>query len=184
MSSTPRTLRRAGALVVAGVTSLAADAALARPRAGAPAPDVRLEDAEGRAVQLQAFHGKPILIVYEDRDSSQQNQVLKDELAKLAAGDRYKSGIALAAVADVSEYDFWPARGFVKDAIREESRKQGTTIYCDWTGRLRDALQLKRGVSNVVLVGKRGQVLFAADGPLPTEDRKRLIALLRTEVEG
>lgn len=170
--------------VASSAAALATSDALAVPREGASAPNATLEDADGRVSDLKALRGKPILIVYEDRDSAKQNEPLKKELGELARGDRYKSRIALAAVADVSAWDFWPAKGFVKDAIRDESKKQGTTIYCDWTGAFRNTYKLRRGVSSVVLVGKDGRVVFAAEGPVPAEQRKRLLGLLREQVEG
>lgn len=176
-----RSLLAAGALASA---SLGAADARAVPKEGVPAPNATLEDADGRVRDLGAFRGRPILIVYEDRDSAQQNVQLKKELAELARGDRYRARVALAAVADVSAWDFWPAKGFVKDAIRDESKKQGTTIYCDWTGAFRKAYQLRRGVSSVLLVGKDGRVVFAAEGTVPAEQRRRLIQLLRGEVDG
>jgi predicted transcriptional regulator len=166
------------------VSVLAATSAFALPKEGDTAPNARVEDADGRSMELKAWKGKPILIVYEDKDSTQQNQALKDDLAKLAKGDRYKSRVALAAVADVSSYDFWPVKGFVKDAIREESKKQKTTIYCDWSGSFRATYRLRRGTSNVVLVGKDGRVLFAAEGTVSGPQRKRLIKLLREQLEG
>jgi Bacterial protein of unknown function (YtfJ_HI0045) len=172
----------AGSLVA--LSTLAGTAALASPKEGEAAPNAHLEDADGRPLDIKNLKGKPILVVYEDKDSAQQNQVLKDELSKLARGDRYKGAVALAAVADLSSYDFWPVKGFVKDAIREESKKQGTTIYCDWTGLFRSTLKLRRGVSNVVLVGKDGRVLFASEGAVPAPERKRLVSLLRDQVEG
>lgn len=177
-----RSMLAAGAL--ASSTSLLGATAVAIPKEGAPAPDASLEDADGRVRELRAFRGKPILIVYEDRDSAKQNDLLKKELAGLAQGDRYQSRVALVAVADVSAWDFWPAKGFVKDAIRDESKKQGTTIYCDWTGAFRRAYQLRRGVSSVLLVGKDGRVLFASEGPIAADQRRRLIGLLRAQVEG
>jgi Bacterial protein of unknown function (YtfJ_HI0045) len=158
--------------------------ALALPAEGEAAPNARLEDADGRELQMKTLRGRPVLIVYEDKDSAAQNQGLKDELAKLAKGDRYKRTIALAAVADVSSYDFWPVKGFVKDAIREESRKVGATIYCDWDGTFRSRYRLRRGTSSIVLVGKGGQVLFAAEGALNRDLQRKLIDLLRKEVEG
>ncbi|WP_437288760.1 YtfJ family protein [Sorangium sp. So ce406] len=164
--------------------ALISGAALALPSEGDRAPNARLEDADGRELQLKTLRGKPILIVYEDKDSATQNQAFKDALAKLAKGDRYRKTIALAAVADVSSYDFWPVKGFVKDAIREESRKVGATIYCDWDGAFRQAYRLRRGISNVILVGKNGQVLFAAEGKLKPEAQSRVLELLRKEVEG
>jgi len=178
-----RSLVAVGAVVSAG-SLLGSSSALAVPREGEAAPNARMEDADGRIAELKAFAGKPILIVYEDRDSAKQNHALKSELAELARGERYQARIALAAVADVSAWDFWPAKGMVRDAIRDESRKQGTTIYCDWTGAFRSAYQLRRGVSNVVLVGRDGRVLFAAEGVLDAASRKRLFALLKAQVEG
>ncbi|WP_237245015.1 MULTISPECIES: YtfJ family protein [Sorangium] len=170
----------------AGALSLAliSGAALALPTVGDRAPNARVEDADGRELQLKALRGKPILIMYEDKDSTAQNQALKDALAKLAKGDRYRRAMAVTAIADVSSYDFWPAKGFVKDAIREESRKVRATIYCDWDGSFREAYRLRRGISNVVLVGKSGQVLFAAEGKLKPEAQTRVLDLLRNEVEG
>jgi predicted transcriptional regulator len=138
----------------------------------------RIEDVEGREMKLAALRGKPILIVYEDKESAKQNQPLRDELSQLGKGDRYKARIALAPIADVSGYDWWPAKGFVKDAIKEESKKQNTTIYCDWDGSFRKALNLRSGVSNVVLIGRDGKVIFAAEGVLGNDARKRLIDLL------
>lgn len=177
-----RSLFTAGA--IASSASLMSAEALGVPREGEAAPNAALEDADGRVAELKAFRGKPILIMYEDRDSAKQNDALKKELGELARGDRYRSRVALAAIADVSAWDFWPAKGFVKDAIRDESRKQGTTIYCDWTGSFRKAYRLRAGMSNVVLVGKDGRVLFAAEGPIPPDQRKRLLGILREQVDG
>ena len=178
-------LRLRAAVGVAAITlsTLGSSPALALPAEGDAAPNARIEDADGRALELKAFKGKPILIVYEDKDSAGQNQLLKDALSKLAKGDRYKTAVVLAAVADVSAYDFWPVKGFVKDAIREESRKQGTTIYCDWSGAFRGAYRLRPGVSSVVLVGRDGHVLFAVEGAASAEQRQRLVSLLKAQVD-
>lgn len=178
----PRLLA-AAAVAVAFAVLTVQRAALALPAEGEKAPNASVEDADGRALEMKSLRGKPILIMYEDKDSSAQNQALKDELSKLAKGDRYKSAIALAAVADVSAYNFWPVKGFVKDAIREESQKFGTTIYCDWDASFRKKYRMREGVSSVVLVGRDGLVLFAADGALSAEKRAQLLKLLRAQVE-
>jgi predicted transcriptional regulator len=165
-------------------TALIPTSTFALVKEGASAPNAKVEDADGKVLQMQSLKGKPILIVYEDRDSSKQNQPLKDDLAKLASGDKYKKTIALAAIADVSSYDWWPAKGFVKDAIKEESKKQKTTIYCDWDGGFRKAYGIKKGVSNIILVGRDGQVLFAVEGAMSADSRKRLVSLLGEQVNG
>jgi hypothetical protein len=156
--------------------------AAALPHVGDATPSASLRDADDHVLSFSSLQGKPTLIVYEDKGSATQNQAFKDDLKRLAQGDKYQRSIALVAVADLSGYDYWPVRGFVKKAIRDESRKFGTTIYCDWGGAFRQAVGLARGRSNVVLYGKNGRVLFAREGVLSEQDRKTVIGLLRTEV--
>ena len=172
------------AVVTAGIVGavlMAGPIARALPGPGAKRPDVRLDDAWDRSLTLGRYRGMPTLVVYEDKDSAEENKVLKAELSELAKGDRYKKKIALVAVADVSSYDYWPVRGFVKDAIQAESHKQGTIIYCDWKGAVRRSLDLQKGVSNVVLYGKSDEVLFSHAGPMDKARRAELIGLLRRE---
>lgn len=166
------------------VTSLIATPVYALLAIGTEAPNARVEDADGKVLQMQSLKGKPILVMYEDRDSAKQNQPLKDELAKLGQGEKYKTQLAIAAIADLSSYDFWPAKGFAKDAIREESKKQKTTIYCDWNGGFRKAYGIKRGVSNVILVGRDGRIVFTAEGAMSADARKRLVSLIGGQVGG
>lgn len=179
----PRLAAFAPAFLALAVATTAVPAR-ALPTVGDPMGNGHLEDADGHGVEIASFKGKPILIVYEDRDSAKQNDTLKKELARLAKGDKYKSAVALAAVANVAAFNFWPVKGFVKDAIRKESKKQGTTIFCDWTGGFRKAFKLRDNASSVVLIGKDGNVLFAADGSISPDARAKLIQLLRQEVEG
>ena len=143
--------------------ALSSPPAAASPKLGDLRPSVRLVDAWDRAIDTRSLGDKPVLVVYEDRDSASENQVLKDELSKLARGDRYKRSIALLAIADVSGFDYWPARGFVKDAIQEESRKAGTTIYCDWNGEVRRAFGLRT---------RRGGLRIIHDSEVPVTGRR------------
>jgi predicted transcriptional regulator len=170
-------------LAVATVGLLAGGVARALPVPGAARSDVELTDAWDRSIHLAAYVGKPVLVVYEDKGSSSQNEALKEELAAVARGDRYKTVVALVAVADVSGYDYWPIRGFVRSALRSESQKQGTVIYCDWDGHVRGTLGLERGQSNVVLYGRSGVVLYSHAGPMSVEERRTFFATLRGQVE-
>lgn len=156
----------------------------ALPPLGATVPNARIEDPDGRALELRALAGvrRPVLIVYEDKDSAAQNEAFKRELAERAAGDRYLGAVSLVAVADVSAYDFWPVRGFVRDAIRDEARKHRTPIYCDWTAAFREALRLNKGASNVVLLDRTGRVVFAAAGTLTPAERQAIFDRLRAEI--
>jgi hypothetical protein len=177
--------RRRFALAATALVAVAALASQAHAlvAAGTLRPAGRVHDADDRTLDLRSINGKPILVLYEDKDSAKVNEALKTDLSRLAKGDRYRTAVALVPVADVQSFDFWPVRGFVKDAIRSESKKQGATIYCDWDGSLQRAAGFKRGTSSVMLIGRDARVLFAHEGALPAEQRERLISLLRAEVE-
>ncbi len=168
---------------VLGLSLVCGAVAEGLPAVGAKRPAAQVVDADDRGLDLRSINGRPMLIVYEDKDSSKLNVPLKDELSRLARGGRYQAAVALVPVADVEGYDYWPVRGFVKSAIRDESKKIGATIYCDWDGTFRRAVGLRRGTSSVVLIGRDARVLFASEGALSAPERQRLLSLLRAEVD-
>jgi hypothetical protein len=171
-------------LVITGALAFVGHEAQALAVVGSLRPAAQTVDADGRLLDLRAINGKPILVLYEDKASAKMNDAFKAELSHLAKGDRYRNAVALVPVADVQSYDFWPARGFVKDAIRGESKKMGATIYCDFDGAFQRAAGFKRGTSSVMLVGRDARVLFAAEGTLTKAERERVITLLKAEVDG
>lgn len=177
-------IKVAGASAAAAAILFSSTPGLAVPSLGATLPAAQVVDSDGRAFDLRSARGKPVLVVYEDKDSAHVNDAFKAELGRLARSGSYRSTIALVPVADVRGYDYWPVRGFVKDAIRAESKKQGTSIYCDWNGSFSRALALRRGTSSIVLFGRSGSVLFAKDGQLTGPEIQHVIALLRAEVGG
>lgn len=165
---------------LAMIVAMGTAGSLAFALPSAKRPSVVLRDAWDRTYDLANTQGRPLLVLYEDKGSANQNDALKSELAQLAKGDAYKNKIGLVAIADVSSYDYWPARGFVKDAIKSESQKQGTNIYCDWKGTVRSAFSFERGLSNVVLYDKDGNIIFVHAGAMSAERRGELVLLLRS----
>ncbi|MDC3961659.1 YtfJ family protein [Polyangium jinanense] len=178
-----RTLLTFGITLLAA-TTLPSATALAVLSEQSAAPNARVEDADGKAVEIKSLKGKPIVIVYDDRTSAPKSEAFRRDLVKLLKSGPYASKVSLLLVADVSPYDFWPARGSVKDAVREETKKQGTTVYCDWTGGMRSAYKLKNEITSVVMVGKDGKVMFAKEGVPAGADQKRLVDTLKAAVEG
>jgi hypothetical protein len=157
--------------------------AWALPRPGEQLPNVRLVDTYGKSLELRQLRGRPVLIFYENKQSSKQNIPLKRELSKLVNADPFvKKVISLVPVASAEGYDFWPARGFVIDAIRKEQVKVGAPIYCDWTGYVGKALSIDARASNVVYLNREGRVVFVRQGPMGPSERGRLIELLQAEV--
>jgi hypothetical protein len=171
------------ATALVGALALAATSAQALLPLGALRPVASVFDADDRKLDLRSINGKPMLILYEDKDSAKLNDAFKADLSRLARGDRYKNSVALVPVADVQSFDFWPIRGFVKDSIRGESKKVGATIYCDWDGGLQRSAGFRRGTSSIILVGRDARISFAAEGALTKEQRERILDLLRAEVE-
>lgn len=178
-------LRRAilsagGALLL--LCALGATDVMALPKEGDVAPNARVDDADDHAFELKSLKGKAFVIVYDDKDSAPTSAAFRKELVKVAKGDGYKGKVGLVIVADVAAYNFWPAKGVVKDAVRKETSEQGTTVYCDWTSNIRSAYNLRGPKSNIVLVGKDGRVLFAAEGAPEGANRKKFFELLRAQV--
>jgi len=167
-------------LLTAAVVSATPNVALSVPKERDAAPNARVEDADGNPVEIKSLKGKPVVIVYDDRSSAPKSEAFRKELVKLV---KSAPKITLLIVADVSAYDFWPARGAVIDAVRKETQKQGTKVYCDWTGGMRSAYKMKNDVTNVIMLGKDARVAFASEGVPAAADQKRLFDSLRAEAD-
>lgn len=174
--------------VLTALLSSAAAATVAAPTlvalavtVGEAAPNARVEDADENALWLSDLRGAPVVVFYEDKDSGEVNRPLKDELASLLS-DASMRAVRVLPVADVSAYDSWPSRGFVRDAIREASAKAGLTVYCDWNGSFRERLGLEKETSNVVVLGKDGVVKFARTGALSADERASVVRLVKAEL--
>jgi Bacterial protein of unknown function (YtfJ_HI0045) len=168
--------------IFAGTLTMLAASADALPAVGGVRPQAVVVDANGGRLDLRGINGKPTLVVYESQGAQSQNVALKDELSKLAKGEKYRNAIALIPVADVESYDYWPARGFVKSSIRSESRKMNATIYCDWDGSFRRTAGFRRDYSTIMLIGADGRVAWVYEGTVPAEERAKLIGMLKAQV--
>jgi peroxiredoxin len=158
--------------------SLIAFEASALLKTGSTLGDFKVHDYQDKAFSLSALYaGKAALIIFEDKDSGGQNQAFKKRLAPLqkTAGGK----VVLIPVADVSKYDYWPAKGFVKDALRDAGRKNGVKVYADWSGKMRTALGASAKRSHLVLVDKNRKVLWASAGKLTKTQEDKLLDLIR-----
>lgn len=161
--------------VAAAIVCLSTHDARALPAVGTT-PGFEVFDGEDRAVKLAAFRGKPTLVVFEDKDASSQNETFKTRLGLTIQAKGIAKKLTVVPVADVSDYDYWPARGFVKQAIASASAKSGTTIYADWKADARKKLAAPSGKSTLVLVDAKGVVVWASMGALDKDGQDRLLA--------
>ena len=144
----------------------------------APLLDARLADLDDQTALLRGYYdtsssASPVVVVlHQDRKSAKENADFKAELGRLSKHNL--SQLRVIALADVDGYDFWPAKGFVKNALRP-LRNQGATVLVDWRGSVRKHYGLSTGQSAVFVVGPSGELHALARGKLSTDDAKSLL---------
>jgi hypothetical protein len=138
----------------------------------------KAESPDGEKFDLSEHAGKHRLVFYEDKDVRTQNQPLKEKLWESMEQRQRKDELMIIAVANVSAFNWWPAKKVVAAAIREEVRKLGAPIWCDWDGSFGREIEATKGVSNVLLLGKEGTVLFKHAGAVSPEQIQSLLKLL------
>ena len=144
---------------------------------GQPAPGVALPDELGQAHALP--QGKPFLLVYEDKDASKQNPDGKKLLAAWHDPVDNRARVDVWPVADLSKWDFWPARGSALKHVRSSADQAHTHILVDWKGACQKAYGFQRGKSTMLLVGADGRVLFSSEGDTTPAQRQALADALR-----
>lgn len=145
--------------------------------------DARLMNLGDQVVSLRALTGtgRVVVLLHQDRHSSEQNAAFKDALGKLAA--RYADRLQLVALADVGGYDFWPAKGYVKDALRPLSTAGSVTVLCDWKSSVRKAYSLPAKQSAVFVIA-RGELRHLARGTLTASEAEALLSSIEQLVRG
>jgi hypothetical protein len=150
---------------------------------GAPAPELALPDTTGRAHRLDSERGKPVVIVHEDRHATAQNTELKRELAERGRQSELAKQVVLWPIADLAGLDFWPARGFAREAVERAAHDFGVEILVDWTGEVARRWSFPPRVSSVVIVDRSGMVRYRHEGTLDANERKNFFAILGTVLQ-
>ncbi len=136
------------------------------------APPFALEGTSGASRRLQDYRGRAVILIYEDRESNQQNDELKRELAARARAQDLTRDVSVVPVANLAGYNFWPARGFARDAVVDIARAQGLEILIDWQGSMAGAYRFRPATSYVLVIDRAGQVIFRHAGTLPAQRRR------------
>jgi len=142
-------------------------------------PDARLTTSSGGVTRLADQRGKPTVLFYEDRDSTKQNQALKDELFALGKERHLLEAVQVVAVANLKSWDWRPARDFALMGVRDAEKKFGIPIYVDFGGAFTSPpWALPPKASSVVLLDAEGTVRFVASGPLTKAEHETLFSAL------
>jgi predicted transcriptional regulator len=152
---------------------------------GSPAPYFRVQSGDDKELTLDMIKGKVIAIFYETKDIVENNQRLKDELNKLYYEQTgiVKDVLVRLPIIDCSDA-FWPFLGTWKRRLREYSKKEGVTLYCDWEGKMSSGYKINSEVSNVVIIHKSGRIRFFTSGEVKPEEIdsvKELLIILAGE---
>ena len=152
---------------------------------GSPAPYFSVGSGDDKVLTMNMIKGKVTAIFYENRKIVDANKKLKDELNKFyhEQTDALKDVLVRLPIIDCSSA-VRPFHGLWKGKLREHSRKEGTTIYCDWNGKMASAYRMMDDVSNVVIIDKAGIIRSFTSGDVTAEqidDAKKLLKLLVAE---
>jgi hypothetical protein len=124
--------------------------------------------------------GTPLLLVYEDQDGGKQNAAMKALIATWHDPLPNRAKLMVWPVADLSKWNWWPARGKALASVKKSAAEGKTRILIDWLGALhRSPWNLQRGKNSVVLLGADGKVRFASEGETTSAQRDALEAELR-----
>ncbi len=164
----------AGALTV----SLAAGSALGAAPATAPV-DATLKTSAGKEVQLSKWRGKPVILFYEDKDSTKLNAALKKELFARGQERGILDAAYVLAVANLQNFDFFPARQIALSFVRDEEKKIGVPILVDMDGTLGKApWKLPVKTSNIVLLDAQGALVYRHSGRMKDDEQTAFFAVL------
>jgi hypothetical protein len=166
------------ALAAIAVLVLTAAVARAAPPRGAPLPRIEVEDVgAGRMRPLP--DARPVLVMYEDQAAQKQNERARAVLGRINDRAANRARFEFVAVADVEKWDWWPAKGYVLDDLKEIARRENTPLFADWKGALRRAWGFDKHQSVLVLAGADGKVRFAAQGTLSAAQLAALVGELK-----
>jgi len=147
---------------------------------GTEAPSFKVKSGEGKILTLDMVREKVILIFYETKNVVEKNRKLKDELNKFYSDqpDDVKESIVRLPVINCSSA-FWPFTRIWKSKLREHSKKEGITIYGDWSGKMFSDYKMKDKESNVLIIDKKGIIRYFAFGKIEDKEINKIKELLR-----
>ena len=156
--------------------------AVGSAQGGAPPPgpvDATLRTSGGEQVRLSRWRGKPVILFYEDKDSTTLNSSLKETLFARGKERGLLDAAWVVAVANLQKFDFFPARQIALSYVRDEEKKVGVPILVDLNGTLGDTpWELPKKTSNVLLLDAAGTLVFRHSGRMKPEEQEAFFTAL------
>jgi len=128
------------------------------------APEFALQDQYDKPATTRQWEGSTVVLIGSDKEGSEQNFSWRKTIS-----ERYGDLIVIQGIADVRSVPF-----FLKSRIKKDFQKNKTSILLDWDGVVFKSLDLKKSVSNIVLIDKNCMVRYIQSGPADPGSVSRL----------
>jgi hypothetical protein len=139
--------------------------------------DADLERTDGSTVAIRVYRGKPAVLFYEDRHSTEINADVKKALWEQGRAADRTDAVHVVAIANIQAYDFFPAKDFAVTFIRRLEGKIGIPILLDASGVLsKPPWSLPAEGGTVVLLDADGRSVWQHSGALGPERTRALLA--------
>jgi len=149
-----------------------------------PAPFFCVRTGDEQELTLDMLKGKVLSVWYETKEVVEKNKTLKNALKNfyLTMPEDIKTQYARVPVIKCSPAS-WPIIKIWKYKLKENSKKEGITLYGDWDGKMFTDYGMKDNESNFVIIDKKGFIRYRAAGKIEDEEIKKIIELLNKLLE-
>ncbi|HVN94939.1 MAG TPA: hypothetical protein VMT62_00770 [Syntrophorhabdaceae bacterium] len=115
---------------------------------------------------------------YEIRDLVKKNSEAKDRLNHMYDGQLHavQELIVRLPVIDCSRV-IWPISEIWKKGLRDNSRRVGMTVYCDWSGQVSRSFDMSSADSNMLMLDGKEVIRYRSTGKI---DDQQLAEIVRT----
>jgi hypothetical protein len=148
----------------------------------APEFDFRLEETSGQMRTMREARGRIVVVFYEDRAHSSDNDAFKHELYRFVQDNHLEARMRTYAIADVRGVE-GVMRDMARAAIRGIASRYGIQLLLDWDGSLQSApWSFADGAANVMLFDAHGQPAWRHTGTLGASQRSEFYRALRAHL--
>ncbi|WAC08802.1 MAG: hypothetical protein OS130_06350 [Thermodesulfobacteriota bacterium] len=146
-----------------------------------PAPFFCVRTGDDQELNLDMVKGKVLTLWYETKEVVEKNKTLKNALKNfyLAMPENLRPQYARVPVVKCFPVS-WPIIKIWKYKLKENSKKEGITLYGDWDGEMFTDYGIKDNESNFVIIDKKGFIRYRAAGKIEDEEIKKIIELLKS----
>jgi len=145
-----------------------------------PAPSFCVKTGDDQELNRDMLEGKVVSIWYETKEVVEKNKKLKNALKNfyLTMSEDIKAQYARVPVIKCFPSP-WPIIKIWKYKLKENSQKEGITLYGDWDGKMFTDYGMTDNESNFIILDKKGFIRYRAAGKIEGEEINKIIALLK-----